>query len=555
MNRKLNLTLLVASSMLIALTGCTFMHDDMADSDIPTEQKGDVYVRLNVSMDALDGSRTVKQVASDGIAEYSPNGGENGDGEEAGQDYENVIDNVRLFFFEKPKDGKGINTVSAGDITFTRTNMVDFSVFSPSDKKTYTSKPVPMTLKRNSRYNVLAVANLSSVERAELDRTAQENPNKLTLGNLRDKIQKRAWSGDDSQGYSSFVMATADMPEEINVEKKIYSSDDPLIVKTDVERHAARVDYKRGGDFTCTDPSYKDATVTIEGAALINSLTGGTYMFKRVASEIDGTPDYLGKETPDVGINTNYVIDPWSNEKSLPESEEMKAVYSNWRYETHPDAEDWAAYVKEGATLEGKSNDGYRRIGYTMENTMSAANADKHYATGAVFKAKFKPVAGSVAAKEKGGYKEGATFFVFDNKIYASLEDLIAVPDIDLGTFDKDSKNWESKYGYVCNTVEGKADVALGNVKGKTTRELLAPFGIKVYKDATCYYTWWIRHSNDRSDETNGVMEYAIVRNNVYKLNVVDIYSIGGTVPEEGNIKVRVYVKNWKLLDSEQLEM
>ena len=230
MNRKLNLTLLVASSMLIALTFCTFMHDDRADSDIPTEQKGDVYVRLNVSMDALDGSRTVKQVASDGIAEYSPNGGENGDGEEAGQDYENVIDNVRLFFFEKPKDGKGINTVSAGDITFTRTNMVDFSVFSPSDKKTYTSKPVPMTLKRNSRYNVLAVANLSSVERAELDRTAQENPNKLTLGNLRDKIQKRAWSGDDSQGYSSFVMATADMPEEINVEKKIYSSDDPLIV-------------------------------------------------------------------------------------------------------------------------------------------------------------------------------------------------------------------------------------------------------------------------------------------------------------------------------------
>ena len=545
MNRKLNLTLLVASSMLIALTGCTLMHDDMADSDSPTEQKGDVYVRLNLSMAAPGGTRAY---AKDAVTETSgnPNGGEQGDGEEAGQDYENKIDNVRLFFFEKPQGG--VNTASAETITFTRNNMVNFLSLSSSDNKTYTSTPVPLTLTRGKTYNVLAVANLSASEWLEIDKEAQENPEQpLTLAMLRDKIQKRAWSGDDIYGYSNFVMATADMPEDVKVETdKGYPYNDPLVVKTDVERHAARVDYKASGDYECSDPSYKGATVTIVGAALINNLTGGTYMFKRVSSEINGTPDYLGKETPDVGINTNYVIDPWSTKKTLPESDEMKAVYGEWRYETHPNAEDWAAYVKEGTTLGGETNVGYRSLGYTMENTMSVDNTDKHYATGVVFKAKFKPAAGSVEHYAD----DGSTFFVFDNKIYASIEDIL-----EFGKNLNLENDLKAAYGYSCDMDDkGIAHVTI-NQDGKNTRELLAHKGIKVYENATCYYIWWIRHSNNQNDETNGKMEYAIVRNNVYKLNVESIYSIGGTVPEDGNIKVRVYVKNWTLLPGEELEM
>ena len=51
-------------------------------------------------------------------------------------------------------------------------------------------------------------------------------------------------------------------------------------------------------------------------------------------------------------------------------------------------------------------------------------------------------------------------------------------------------------------------------------------------------------------------MEYAIVRNNIYKLTVNSIYSLGGDVPgEDENIILDVYVNDWLLLDPETLPM
>ena len=52
-------------------------------------------------------------------------------------------------------------------------------------------------------------------------------------------------------------------------------------------------------------------------------------------------------------------------------------------------------------------------------------------------------------------------------------------------------------------------------------------------------------------------MEYAIVRNNIYELDVTDIYSLGGYIPneEEHGFIVTVYVKDWTLLETEHIEM
>lgn len=92
---------------------------------------------------------------------------------------------------------------------------------------------------------------------------------------------------------------------------------------------------------------------------------------------------------------------------------------------------------------------------------------------------------------------------------------------------------------------------------GKVTRTALRPTGVRTYKDATCYYTWWVRHSNDGQDDTNGIMEYAIVRNNIYKLKVNSIYSLGSDIPtdEDHGLVIEVYVNDWQLLDPEILPM
>lgn len=92
----------------------------------------------------------------------------------------------------------------------------------------------------------------------------------------------------------------------------------PATAEVNVERMAARLDYKAEASYTCTDPAYPDATVEITGAALVNNLTAGSYLLKRVADDVNGTNlSYLGDETADANyVATNYVLDPWTAGKT-----------------------------------------------------------------------------------------------------------------------------------------------------------------------------------------------------------------------------------------------
>lgn len=78
----------------------------------------------------------------------------------------------------------------------------------------------------------------------------------------------------------------------------------------------------------------------------------------------------------------------------------------------------------------------------------------------------------------------------------------------------------------------------------------------KFYDAGVCYYPYWIRHANNNKPAVMGVMEFAIVRNNIYDLTVKGMNSWGfsGTdIPdpedpdEDGTarINVELYVKNW----------
>ena len=111
-----------------------------------------------------------------------------------------------------------------------------------------------------------------------------------------------------------------------------------------------------------------------------------------------------------------------------------------------------------------------------------------------------------------------------------------------------------NKCGYSASLNNNAYSVTLDQNDDISTREALQPYGTRTYEGATCYYTWWVRHSND--DTKKGIMEYAIVRNNIYKLTVNSIYSLGGPVPgEDENIILDVYVNDWLLLDPETLPM
>lgn len=559
--------------------GCT--QNDLGDGFSGGGSKPGSFVTLSLTTPSAPAMRS------------NPTGGEQGDELETGQDYENTVKRAVAFFYQ----GSGVN---AGDripiqaaVPFTFTG--NGTEGSNGIDRVYTTTPQTVDLE-NGTYHLLLVANPG---------TDWWSGKSLTLGDVRDHIQQQAWQqAEDGSSYSDFVMTSA---ADATVTLNFNPENDPAKATVSVERMAARVDYKAQGFFTCTDEPYKGDTVSIVGAALVNNLTAGSYLTKRVANDVDGNGlSYLGDETADAGVQTNYVLDPWTAQKTAGNNSftigdatarPASALYGVWFDGSSDDPNQWASYVKAGTSVpDGPET--WQRIGYTLENTTAATEAGSRYSTGVVFKAQFHP-------QGLPNYKDGATFFSYGTNLYASMEDLMTYFYGSVFTDDFNNitscTTWGEVKKFITSTLltndpsgyytwlskqaEGKvaadavtnasslawdqymltecgysksADGAVTlDQNGKVTRTALRPTGVRTYEDATCYYTWWVRHSNDGQDDTNGIMEYAIVRNNIYKLKVNGIYSLGSDIPtdEDHGLVIEVYVNDWQLLDPETLPM
>lgn len=502
----------------------------------------------------------------------NPTGGEQGDGQEKGQTNENEIKSAVAFFYQG-SGTDGVNSSGTTPIMAVATfNVRSYTEPGNGIDRTYTTTPQQVDLD-DGTYNVLVVANPG---------TDWWTGQSLTLADVRNHIQTTAWTASGSD-YSDFVMTSA---ADATLTLNSNPESDPAKATVNVERMAARLDYKAEASYPCTDPAYTGATVEITGAALVNNLTAGSYIIKRVADDVNGTNlSYLGNETADEnGAATNYVLDPWTASKN-------GNLYGTWFMNGSSDPNWWAGYVQPGTSV----SDGWLRIGYTLENTTAADAAGSDYSTGVVFKAKFHP-------QGVANYTEGETFFAYGTKIYASMEDMMAgfygskFDDLDNITScatwgdvkqfitstlltndpsgynkylegladgkddteavaDASSLTWSKYMKNECGYSKDENGKVVLDQNDKVTRIALQHYGTRTYEDATCYYTWWVRHSNDNDDTKKGIMEYAIVRNNIYKLTVNSVYSLGGEVPEEESLIVDVYVNDWLLLDNETLPM
>lgn len=519
----------------------------------------------------------------------NPKGGEKGDGLETGQANENAITSAVAFFYQGTEQ-EGVN--SAGNIPIKAAvtfSMANYTEPGNGIDRTYTTAAKQVDLE-NGTYNVIVVANPG---------TDWWTGRSLKLADVRDYIQTTAWTASGSD-YSDFVMTSA---ADATLTLNSNPESNPATAEVYVERMAARLDYKTTGTYTCDDPAYPDATVEITGAALVNNLTAGSYLLKRVADDVNGNNlSYLGNETADANyVATNYVLDPWTAVKTSAnnsftiggETKTAEGLYGEWFGNISQDPNYWADYV---GTSVSDGTETWQRIGYTLENTTAAEEAGKRYSTGVVFKAKFHP-------QGVANYTDGETFFEYGTKIYASMENMMknfyGSKFDELDGLIKKCETWGDVKQFITSTLltndpsgynkylegqaEGKDDTETvsdfssltwsnymlnecgyskdenGKVvldqNGKVTRIALKPYGTRTYEDATCYYTWWVRHSNDNDDTKKGIMEYAIVRNNIYKLTVNSVYSLGGEVPDDESLIVDVYVNDWLLLDNETLPM
>ena len=559
-----------------------------------TPGMSDAFIQLSFGMADAQGTRA------------NPNGGEDGDGHEAGQTNENRVSTAVAFLFDA-------NVTVNGEAITPVTPVYFPSVTGPTEAggtgidAVWETAPVQTTVE-NGDYNVIVVANPG-------DNLWWEQAENQTLGAVRDHIQQKAWkkaeSSDGTISYSDFLMSSADEPtEKLTINNN--SENEPAKVTVNVERMAARVDYFAQNKYTCTDPAYNDATVEITGATIVNRLTAGSYLLKRVADDVDGANlKYLGDET---AANTaNYVLDPWTELKTQQNltgtpftvNEQNVAAAGLYDDETYiptrsDNPEKWADYCKAGVD---STKDDYLRVGYALENTTGQLETSLNYNTGIVFKAQFHPVG-------VDDYSDGKTFFTYNGVIYPTLTDMMGQLNeiIEFNSFGnliiedmldwnqlKDSfvskiKNDPTGYrDYLLKIAEGKDDEfakitsqereqlkwtyylnnVLGvvedsqngpeiNQNGINTRNVLFENSgekLRTYYKGQCYYIWWLRHSNDGDDEKNGVMEYAVVRNNIYKVSVNSIYSLGGDIPDNQQLDARVYVNKWSMLDRETLPM
>ena len=564
---------LLGALLLTAMLAACGENDDLQAGQ-PATGAGKHYVSLTFTMPTQDESSRAG----------NPTGGEGGDGYEQGQDNENTIIDAVAFFFQN--NGAGVNGDANTPVQYMFFNSFKQTGYGNDNgiDRTYTSKPIPTDL--YGEYNVLVVANPGKDDWWTSTTT-------LTLGTVRDKVLTQAWAKEGEE-YSYFLMSSA-KDSTIQISDANNTEATAANTEINVERMAARVDYKTLGSYTCTDPNYTNATVEIEGAVLVNNLTlPGSYAMKRVSATTGGTPNYLGDETLGAGgLPDNWVLDPTTNNKAT-------ATFGvSWQDGNASDPNWWIRKATPGKPIT-KNNEQWNILGYTLEN-ITAPNETKHdYNTAVVFKAKFHPAAGSVEH-----YKDGTTFFELGNTLYASMEDLMAyfsgrtVNDMNAAlegctswddvesfyntlrdddpcgyklwlkeqideskTLDdvKQSLTWTSYMKNVCgysSTFTNEIYSVTIDDGVESTAAILAKYGTRTYEDATCYYTWWIRHANDASEDTNGVMEYAIVRNNIYELNVTKISSLGGYIPneEEHGFIVNVYVKDWTLLEPEHIEM
>lgn len=554
-----------------------------------TPGTGSAFIQLSFGMADAQGTRA------------NPDGGEDGDGLEAGQSNENRVSTAVAFLFDANVTVNGGASTPVTPVYFPSVNPT--AEGGTGIDAVYETNPVQTTVE-NGDYNVIVVANPG-------DNRWWEQAENQTLGAVRDHIQQKAWTEETNGDYTNFLMSSADEPtEKLTINNN--SESEPAKVTVNVERMAARVDYLANNKYTCTDPMYEDATVEITGATIVNRLTAGSYLLKRVAGDVQGTNlKYLGLETA-TGENMlakNYVLDPWTAWKTQQnltgmhfpvdgESVAASALYDPQTYipKRSDNPEDWAGYCKAGVDA---TEDNYLRVGYALENTTGKLETSLNYNTGIVFKAQFHPVG-------VNGYTDGQTFFTYNGVIYPMLTDMMgqlnnqedfstytdkainALTDwnglksfaasfvsdptgyadyltefanehsTDVFTANAEELTWKYYLNNELGVVEDAQNGPQINQNGVETRAKLYASSkelLRTYYNGQCYYIWWLRHSNDGDDETNGVMEYAVVRNNIYKVSVNSIYSLGGDIPDNQQLDARVYVNKWSMLPEETLPM
>lgn len=517
----------------------------------PDSSKGDVYATLTLSLP--QGSRA---------ATGDWNGNTNSeDGFEVGNDSENKVGTVLVVLASKD---------DAGNYTYISHNLAGDQqiIGGSSSRPTYNVQFETDKLKdyADQKVYVFAYCNPTAVLIEKANAGFQGGFTNLT-GNAAGTTPETVWAKD------AFMMANAEilesnLPSLDDMNKKFNSPSTPFnLGAVNVSRLAVRFDFKQ----TTIEPNKpnlypiylkKDNNqdelmgyVQLDGMALMNQ-ANEFYYLPRVSA--DGTN--TGATLCGVETALNWVVSPNADKKiALPENSDtgnpldltwFKENYTNNIGEVLSDGKrvmnlSLLPYEAIGINLgadddenwSDKDNPSFDKTGYmiwkyTTENTLPAIRAQRKDATtGVAFKGHIIGVEGSAL---ETAIKSGKTLYAYAGVIYGNIDNVKA--------FIKTAENASHPF-----TVAIKATA---NIVGDVTDEKViekidalvdanlataASNGITIYKNSgsqeapvyNVYYPYYNRHFDNENVNVMDIMEFAVVRNNIYKLKVDNILQFG----------------------------
>ena len=292
----------------------------------------------------------------------------------------------------------------------------------------------------------------------------------------------------------------------LNVEvKKPTDSDKVTSVSIGLERVVAKIELTQKQEtFPLKDPAGKVyCTIKLNNFRMLNLATQFyTFRHTAVLNDFQEPGSYTDENFGDINDNNGYVIDPYFFKKTVEGAKDFTnadGFFAQALVDLDINDSNWAGMALAGS---------WSHI-YCLENCMFVNSQLNAYSTGVMFKANM----------------DIATDRVFDES----------------GENISNSSNWPTKMFYFnynfYTSVDAIRKQALNNLPGEinddSDTETLAEYSIKRFQKTenySCYYNYWIKHEDNNSPEM-GVMEFGIVRNNIYRLSISKVAGLGSGEP------------------------
>ncbi len=568
---------------MIVLTSLTACINDKFD--VCPDEEGDNWITLQF---ILPGEASATR--------GNPSGGEDGDGREKGISGENKLHDLNLFLFA------GVNGFlnAAGETELTHLyfnlddpqdedNTISFEKEGPADEdlpgdKVYVIKfkstsQINSLVKNDTQIKFITVANVNGkmVKPAGGGGDADGNFNLSDLLEYEKNLQK-TWEGtaQDVKNYDYFVMTTAYGDPYSKIEFNGTSGDGsvtkPFYGESTLQRMCSRIDvmYKDAEEengriaykVIKDNNELQGRFVHLIQVLPVNVMSKPSYLFKKVTKTTDWTQiaDFTwgGRETVDAdGRPSNIVIEPTTSLKGGSIQDltgwygvtRSSVIVGNGDNSLKSGKGDLSGYHNvDISSILHYGNGNAKIITYANENTQQVRHYTSDYLTGLALRAIYQP-----------------------DRVYKKA-DLTATDAVAEFADLTDGKIWryvpiDSKYEDETVSLYFSNAAAVNEYRDNHPGEngVITEFpevvevtdGESSYFGFYTYYNLWLRHYLDNINTEHLPMEYAIVRNNIYRVSFT--FSGPGdptpTLREPDTMNARIYVIKWNFRPQPPIQM